>query len=285
MLVVVWSLLLWLQCLLPSMTFHSSRPSMSRQCVPSSSMKKTCNFARSKSWQRYVSSRLLGTSSGEVSQSEDGVTTDDNEIEEMLDMALGEEYYKELNRKVVEAKQEEWDIRQGVNPSRTKPLPSKANLDMWTYTARGHLLRGNFTASEALYQRCVEYDPCDGRAWLGLARLHWKKGQALLAEKSYKDGLYYNPNNPFLLQSWAVMLEKLGKIPQAMKLLTKSVRSNPRHAASWVALGRLHQRNGQVDEARYCYSSAVEGDLFMMILLCLPTLLCINLSTFLISLF
>ena len=216
-----------------------------------------------------MSSRLFGSSSSGVNQSGEGTTavnenTDDNDIEEMLDMALGEEYYKELNRKVAEAKQEEWDVRQGVNPSRTKPLPLKANLDMWTYTARGHLLRGNFSASEELYQRCVAYDPCDGRAWLGLARLHWKKGQALLAEKSYKDGLYYNPNNPFLLQSWAVMLEKLGKIPQAMKLLTKSVRSNPRHAASWVALGRIHQRNGQVDEARYCYSSAVEGDLPLM---------------------
>ena len=261
--VIVWSDLLWLQFLLPSMTFHPLP--LSRRCLPFST-KNSCSFDRSRSWQRYVTSRLFGSSSGKVSQNGEGTTsvnenTDDSDIEEMLDMALGEEYYKELNRKVAEAKQDEWDVRQGVNPSRTKPLPLKANLDMWTYTARGHLLRGNFSASEELYQRCVVYDPCDGRAWLGLARLHWKKGQALLAEKSYKDGLYYNPNNPFLLQSWAVMLEKLGKIPQAMKLLTKSVRSNPRHAASWVALGRLHQRNGQVDEARYCYSSAVEGNL------------------------
>ena len=38
----------------------------------------------------------------------------------------------------------------------------------------------------------------------------------LRAEKAYKDGLYYNPNNPFLLQSWAVMLEKIGKTPEVM---------------------------------------------------------------------
>ena len=149
----------------------------------------------------------------------------EDELDALMSIALGEEYYKELNTKVAAAKQDEWDVRQGVNPSRTKPLPLKANLDMWTYTARGQLLKGNFTAAEQLYNKCVDYDPCDGRAWLGLARLQWKKGQALLAEKSYKDGLYYSPNNPFLLQGWAVMLEKLGKIPQATKLLTKSVRA------------------------------------------------------------
>jgi Tfp pilus assembly protein PilF len=190
----------------------------------------------------------------------DATAVSEDELDALMSIALGEEYYKELNAKVAAAKQDEWDVRQGVNPSRTKPLPLKANLDLWTYTARGQLLKGNFTAAEQLYNKCVDYDPCDGRAWLGLARLQWKKGQALAAEKCYKDGLYYSPNNPFLLQGWAVMLEKLGKIPQATKLLTKSVRANPRHSASWVALGRLHQRAGKVDEARYCFSSAVDGD-------------------------
>ena len=34
--------------------------------------------------------------------------------------------------------------------------------------------------------------------------------------------------------------------PQATKLLKKSVKTNPSHAASWVALARIHQRTGQV---------------------------------------
>tara|TARA_B110000091_G_scaffold142261_1_gene151983 strand:- start:240 stop:506 length:267 start_codon:yes stop_codon:yes gene_type:complete len=44
------------------------------------------------------------------------------------------------------------------------------------------------------------------------------------AEKTFKDGLYYNPKNPFLLQGYSVMLEKEGRIPEAMKLLRTSVR-------------------------------------------------------------
>lgn len=187
---------------------------------------------------------------------------DDNdaEVEEILDMAMGEDYVRELKTKVETTINDDWDLLQGVNPSRVKPLPLQANLDLLTYSAKQQMLKGNFSSAELLYQQAIDYNPCDGRAWLGMGGIHWKRGQALRAEKTYKDGLYYNPNNPFLLQGWAVMLEKIGKISEATKLLTKSVKFNPRHAASWVALARIHQRSGQVAAARDCYSSAVEGD-------------------------
>ena len=70
-------------------------------------------------------------------------------------------------------------FQQGVYPTRIKPLPIKANLDLWTYNARQFILKGNFTGAELLYKKCIEYDPTDGRSWLGLARICWKKGQAL----------------------------------------------------------------------------------------------------------
>ena len=57
-----------------------------------------------------------------------------------------------------------------------------------------------------------------------------------------------------------VMLEKQGRLSQALDLLTKSVKYSPKHAASWTALARLHQRMGRVEEARFCFSSAVEED-------------------------
>ena len=40
------------------------------------------------------------------------------------------------------------------------------------------------------------------------------------------------------------MLEKLGRIPESMKLLSSSVKNNPTHAASWVALANLYVRKG-----------------------------------------
>eukprot|EP01041_Mallomonas_annulata_P003471 gene3471-6904_t len=184
----------------------------------------------------------------------------DPAMEAIMALVFNDEHTKELNRKVEAAMLEDWDMRDGVMTSRGKPLPIKANIDLWSYRAKTEFGKGNYTGAMILYQRCIEYNPCDGRPWLGMARLYSKKGQIDLAEKCYKDGLYYNPKNPYLLQSWAVMLEKTGKVKESIKLLTVSVKDNPKHAASWVALAKLHQKFGKIEEARFCYTSAVEGD-------------------------
>jgi tetratricopeptide (TPR) repeat protein len=59
---------------------------------------------------------------------------------------------------------------------------------------------------------------------------------------------------------YAVFLEKRGNIKKALELLQKSVKYNPSHAASWVALAGIHRREGRLEEARRCYSSAIEND-------------------------
>ena len=139
----------------------------------------------------------------------------------------------------------------------------KAHLDLLTYSGRQEFIKGNFTGALEIYNRCIEYNPADGRAWLGIARIYWKTGgarRAALAEKAYKDGLSYNPKNPYLLQAYAVMLVKLGQLKEAQKLLIGSVKSNPSHAASWCTLADINFRNGDIGTARFCYSSAVEND-------------------------
>jgi cytochrome c-type biogenesis protein CcmH/NrfG len=56
------------------------------------------------------------------------------------------------------------------------------------------------------------------------------------------------------------MLEKMGDVAEAQQLLVRSVKLNPGHAASWVALAGINRRKGDLGTARYCLSSAVEGD-------------------------
>lgn len=188
----------------------------------------------------------------------------DKQYAMVVDLALDEAHSSTLSKKVESVMEKDYDVREGVNQQAgvgAKPMPIAANLDLSTYHARQAMnQRGNFTEAEQIYVRCTEYNPVDGRAWLGLARLYQKRGSMAKAEKAYKDGLYYNPRNPYLLQSWAVMLEKSGRIPQAMKLLRSSVQSNPKHSASWVALGHIHKRGGRIDEARFCFKSAIDGD-------------------------
>lgn len=213
-----------------------------------------------------ASSRNIGSSSTGEYIDTAGELSDEEYAEVLAFAAGGDEAQEkeELNLKVKQAMEKEWDLKKGVITESikesTKTQPIKANIDLLSYNARKELLRSNFTGAINLYEQCIDYNPRDGRPWLGLARIYWKKRNSVKAEKTYRDGLYYNPKNPFLLQAWAVMLEKLGRIPEAQKLLIKSVKSSPGHAASWCALGSLNSRKGEIGTARYCYSSAVEGD-------------------------
>jgi tetratricopeptide (TPR) repeat protein len=92
---------------------------------------------------------------------------------------------QELNRKVVEAIELEYDIKEGVNPNRKDP-PIKANIDLWSYGAKQSFFSGNYTDAFRLYKKCIDYDPTDGRGWLGIARIHWKKRDVDQAERTYK---------------------------------------------------------------------------------------------------
>lgn len=168
--------------------------------------------------------------------------------EEVIEMAIGDPtvFAQELSSKVEAAIEEElnrqvrltlllfWSFnriltnqKDGVNTVRNDRQPlMKAHLDLLTYSARQEFIKRNFTGSLLLYNRCIDYNPADGRAWLGIARIYWKIGgsrRAALAEKAYKDGLTYNPKNPYLLQAYAVMLIKLGQVKEAQKLLIVSV--------------------------------------------------------------
>lgn len=178
----------------------------------------------------------------------------------MTVLALSDDHVAQLNAKVEAAMQEEWDLTAGVMSGRKKAAPLKINVDMWSFNAKKEMQKGNFSGAEFWYDKCSKYNPRDGRAWLGLARILWKRGDKVNAERTYKEGLYFDQKNPYLLQAYSVLLEKTGRVEAATALLTKSVRIDPKHAASWVSLAKLHQRAGRIDEAQFCFSSAVEND-------------------------
>ena len=109
----------------------------------------------------------------------------DEDMKFIMEVALGEDHKKALNKMVEDAMLEDWDVEQGVVTGRRKPLPLKANIDMWSFQARQELRRGNFSGSEMLYRQCISYNPCDGRAWLGIAQIYWKRGKPDMVSISF----------------------------------------------------------------------------------------------------
>ena len=55
--------------------------------------------------------------------------------------------------------------------SEGSPRPLKVNLDLLTWRARLLSRENRLAESQQTYKRCIELDPLDGRAFLGLSRL------------------------------------------------------------------------------------------------------------------
>ena len=75
----------------------------------------------------------------------------EEEMEEIMALALGEDHKKALATKVETVLQDDWDYTQGVHSLPRKDLPLKANIDITSYHARQAFVKGNFSQAEDLY--------------------------------------------------------------------------------------------------------------------------------------
>ena len=106
----------------------------------------------------------------------------------------------------------------------------------------------------------MQVDPWDGRGWVGLAKLHEKRGHFGNARDVLLEGLNKNPNNPFILQSLGCLDAQGGNLAEAHRRFQQATTADPKHAASWVSWGKLEERFRRPWRARQCYAKAAAVD-------------------------
>ena len=161
--------------------------------------------------------------------------------------------------------EEKFDVRVPYRPPRqSKPLPYQ--LDLLSYYAKEalryashppthptcpaphsnplvpihppthpstHRARNNPEAIK-IYKKCVELDPYDGRAYIGLARIEGRRRNGTAARAIYEEALRYCADNPFVLQAYGVFEQKNGDLRKAMELYDAAIKKGPKHSASWL---------------------------------------------------
>lgn len=147
--------------------------------------------------------------------------------------------------------------------------PLRVNADRITYHARKELARGRVEEAQELYEKAIEIDPRDGRAYLGLSKVAERRRDFKLARECLRAGIQNSVSvmseeahdrggNPFLLQALGCLEEKMGLLSEAESLYISAVKSRPSHAAAWVSLAQL--RVGKLRQSaaagRVCYQTA-----------------------------
>lgn len=154
--------------------------------------------------------------------------------------------------------------REGVRLGNALPI----NADRLNYMAKKEIQKGRLEEAKELYEKAIEIDPRDGRAYLGLSRCAQRRHDFKLARDWLTLGISnsastFNGNpdrgaNPFLLQALGCLEERAGNLAEAESLFLSAVRSRPSHAAGWVALAQIRTRKlGQsVGAGRSCFEAA-----------------------------
>lgn len=146
---------------------------------------------------------------------------------------------------------------------RTHPPPAlPVQLDLLNYHARiFSRRRPTRPAALRFYRRCIKLDSADGRAWLGLARIHIAEGDIESARRTFRAGTNASRKNPHLLQAWGVLEEKQGCWQRAKALYEAAIRADERHCASWVALGMWYRKyEKDTTKARQMFKRGSEAD-------------------------
>lgn len=135
-------------------------------------------------------------------------------------------------------------------------------LDLLNYHARTSSRKRHLHAlASKLFRRCIVLSPTDGRAWLGLARLHASRGDIQSARRTFREAVAVCRKNPHLLQAWGVLEERQDAIDRAKGLYLAALRADPSHAPAWVALGLWHQRHTRDNSsARQAFQRGAKAD-------------------------
>ena len=167
---------------------------------------------------------------------------------------------KSLTEKVEERLLEDEQAPPAPKPSVPRPLPLQN--DLLNYRAR-NLARQKASRPTAadMYLRVLRNDRSDGRAWIGLARLRARDGRNEAAREAFAEGARCCVGNAYVLQAWGVFEQRIGNTRRALELFQSAVATDPKHCASWVALGLWYQRFARnYTRASECFGRGAEAD-------------------------
>jgi YaiO family outer membrane protein len=100
--------------------------------------------------------------------------------------------------------------------------------------------QGNQDAALNEFRRRAAANPSDLAARIAIARLHERKGRPDLAEPVYRSVLLEAPNNIDALRGVGTSLIRLQRADEAIVMLTRAARLEPKNAGIAAALGAAH---------------------------------------------
>jgi tetratricopeptide (TPR) repeat protein len=119
-------------------------------------------------------------------------------------------------------------------------------------------MKNDFAGSLAVLQQSIAMDATYPGAYSQLAKLYYSAGDIAKASEAIGQALARAPYHPEYLYVQGRILEKQGKLDDALGAFQRTVLVNPKESDAYFEMGAIYQQRGQRSEARAAYLKAVE---------------------------
>jgi tetratricopeptide (TPR) repeat protein len=119
-------------------------------------------------------------------------------------------------------------------------------------------MKSDFAGSLAVLQQSIAMDATYPGAYSQLAKLYYSAGDIAKASEAIGQALARAPYHPEYLYVQGRILERQGKLDDALGAFQRTVLVNPKESDAYFEMGAIYQQRGQRGEARAAYLKAVE---------------------------
>jgi tetratricopeptide (TPR) repeat protein len=119
-------------------------------------------------------------------------------------------------------------------------------------------MKNDFAGSFAVLQQSIAMDATYPGAYSQLAKLYYSAGDIAKASEAIGQALARAPYHPEYLYVQGRILEKQGKLDDALGAFQRTVLVNPKESDAYFEMGAIYQQRGERSEARAAYLKAVE---------------------------
>jgi tetratricopeptide (TPR) repeat protein len=119
-------------------------------------------------------------------------------------------------------------------------------------------MKNDFAGSLAVLQQAIVMDATYPAAYSQLAKLYYSAGDIEKASDAIGQALQRAPYHPEYLYVQGKILEKQGKLDDALAAFERTVLVNPKESDAYFEMGAIYQQRGERAKARAAYQKAVE---------------------------
>lgn len=125
--------------------------------------------------------------------------------------------------------------------------------------AEARLAAGDESGAEKTYREVLSLDPENPDAHLELGLLHDRRGEAAEAEEHFMESLKADPSNPRTLYSYASIYYAANDLETAEEILIRATASDPGYSPALSALASIRARRGEYATSLDYLEKAVEA--------------------------